>query len=146
MVYGIAFMTGKALKLMERFWPGALTVVLKKKGRLPDVVAGGGNSLGVRAPNHQVPLALIRRTAHPLVATSANLHGKLPSRDARDAVSQLRAPVDLVLDGGETRGMASTVVDLTVTPPVIVREGPVTKALIERQIGTVVTRDPTSHA
>jgi L-threonylcarbamoyladenylate synthase len=146
MVYDIAFMTRKARKLMELYWPGALTVVLWKKGGLLDAVAGGGNSLGVRAPNHPVPLALIRRTAHPLVATSANLHGEFPSRDARDAVSQLRSPVDLVLDGGETNGIASTVVDLTKTPPVIVREGPVTKALIERQIGKIVTRDPTSHA
>ena len=146
MVDRIAFMTVKAHVLMERFWPGALTVVLEKKEGLLDAVAGGGNSVGVRAPNHQVPLALMRRTALPLVATSANLHGGVPPRDARDAISQIRSPVDLVLDGGETNGIASTVVDLTKTPPVIVREGPVTKKLIERQIGEVVTRELQSHA
>jgi L-threonylcarbamoyladenylate synthase len=145
MVDRIAFMTEKAQKLMERFWPGALTVVLAKKAGRLDALAGGGDSIGVRAPNHPVPLALLSRTALPLVATSANLHGELPSRDARGAVSQLRLPVDLVLDGGETTGIASTVVDLTTTPPVIMREGPIPKALIERQIGKVVSRDFRSH-
>ena len=142
MVDRIAFMTGTAQKLMERFWPGALTIILAKKDELPDAVAGGGHSVGVRAPDHPVPLALMRRTALPLVATSANLHGELPSRDARGAVSRLRSPVDLVLDGGVTNGIASTVIDLTKSPPVIVREGPIPQSLIERQIGRVVTRAP----
>lgn len=146
MVDSIAFMTVKAQKLMERFWPGALTIVLAKKDELPDAVAGGGHSVGVRAPDHPVPLALMRRTALPLVATSANLHEEPPSRDARGAVSRLRSSVDLVLDGGVTNGVASTVIDLTRTPPVIVREGPITQTLIERQIGKVVTRAPRRHA
>ena len=146
MVDDIAFITGKAQKLMEQFWPGALTVILKKREGLLDIVTGGGNSLGVRAPDHEIPLALIRRMARPLIATSANLHGELPSLDVRNIISQLRFPVDLILDGGEPNGVASTVVDLTKKPPVIVREGPITKTLIEQQIGKVVTRDPSNHS
>lgn len=127
-----------AAKLMERFWPGPLTVVLPKRQSVPDAVTCGLPTVGVRMPSHPVALALIRASGVPLAAPSANRSGR-PSPTAADHVLEdLGGRIPLLLDGGETGlGLESTVIDMTVDPPVLLRPGGVTLEQICAEIGPV---------
>jgi L-threonylcarbamoyladenylate synthase len=122
--------------LAERFWPGPLTVVVPRNDLVSDLVSGGLGSVGVRVPDHQVALALLREVGSPLVATSANLTGSEPPVTAAVAVSAVGASVAVVLDSGPCDiGVASTVVDLTVRPPRILRLGSIGREEIASVIG-----------
>ena len=114
----------QALRLMEQWWPGALTLVLPKNPDLPpDLTPYPG--LAVRMPNHPVALSLLDQ-AGPLAVTSANLSDQENPRDALGVLAQLEGLVDLVLDGGElTGGQASTIVDCLGMEPKLLREGPI---------------------
>lgn len=116
-----------AWQLAERFWPGGLSLVLRRAPGLPDEVTGGGPTVAVRVPDHDLVRDLCRRLGAPLAATSANRHGH-PDLVTADRVEvELGGRIPLLLDGGACPGgMASTVLDLTVWPPVIRRSGPVT--------------------
>ncbi|MGH2348357.1 MAG: L-threonylcarbamoyladenylate synthase [bacterium] len=101
-------------RLAERFWPGPLTIVVRRSARIPAVVAGGGATIGLRVPDHALARALIRATGIPLVGTSANSHGHPAPRTAQQAIFDIGNQVDLLIDGGRTRVAApSTVVDAT---------------------------------
>ncbi len=118
-----------ARRLMARFWPGPLTLVLRRSPRVPPVVTGGTDTVALRVPNHPVPRALVRAAGVPLVGTSANSHGMPAPVTAQLAVFDLGDRVDLVLDGGRTpAGRESTVVDLTGQAPRVVREGAIPAA------------------
>lgn len=106
-----------AYALAERFWPGALTMVLPRAASIPDVVTSGGGTVAVRVPDHPVTQALLAALGAPLAATSANLSGQ-PAPDTADGVlAQLEGRIDLLVDGGTCPGgVASTVVDLTARP------------------------------
>ncbi|MBX5326303.1 MAG: L-threonylcarbamoyladenylate synthase [Candidatus Bathyarchaeia archaeon] len=122
----IAHVTEQAQKLAEKFWPGPLTMVLLKKPSLLDVVTCGLDSVGVRVPNHPVALELIREAGGLLVGTSANKSGEKPPQTAEEAARQIGEEVDLVLDGGfAPLGESSTIVDLVMGIPRILRHGPV---------------------
>jgi L-threonylcarbamoyladenylate synthase len=111
-----------ACALMERFWPGPLTVVLPSR---PDLGADLGNdeaTVGVRCPAHPVPLALCR-AAGPLATTSANRHGQPTLVSAAEVVAAFGGTVPVVLDGGPCEGLPSTVVDCTGQEPKLLREG-----------------------
>jgi L-threonylcarbamoyladenylate synthase len=113
-----------AYALATRFWPGALTLVLRRTARVPDAVTSGGDTVAVRAPDHPVTQALIAALGAPLAATSANLSGQPAPATADGVLAQLAGRVDLLLDGGTCPGgVASTVLDLTVSPPRILRAG-----------------------
>lgn len=117
--------TEAARRLADAFWPGPLTLVLAARpdAELPPALAGGAPTVGVRVPDHPAPRALASAVG-PLPTTSANRSGEPDALDAAAVVAQLGDGVDLVLDGGRTRGaVPSTVVDLTVEPPAIRREG-----------------------
>ena len=133
----LAFIDEKANQLTHTFWPGALTIVVKKRSRVPSIVVSGGTSVGLRMPNHAVPLMLLELSGCPLIATSANLHGKPTPLDAGEALKQLGEGIDLVLDGGRVQGQSSTIIDLTTTPPSMIRNGPVTREMIQKIIGYV---------
>ena len=108
-------LTKKASRLIKKFWPGPLTIILKSKS---------GPTVGFRMPANKIALELIRSAGIPIVAPSANLSGKAAPLSAEDAMLDLSEKVDIVLDGGRTSiGVESTVVDLTVTPPKVLREG-----------------------
>ena len=114
-----------AWRLAERFWPGPVTLVLPKAKLLPDVLTGGGPSVAVRVPNHAVTRRLIGMLGAPLAATSANLSGQPEAATAKEALGAFGDQVRLYLDGGRCPGgVPSTVVDLTVDPPLIRRRGP----------------------
>jgi len=113
-----------ARRLISRFWPGALTLIVRRSDRVPAAVAGGGDTVAVRVPGHPLPRALARAIGVPIVGTSANSHGMPSPPTAQLAVYDLGNRVDLVLDGGRAPlGRESTVVDVTGDIPRIVRDG-----------------------
>ena len=137
MVKRLAISTEKAERLMEAFWPGALTVILRKKPEIPEVVTGGSIGVGVRKPNHLIPLSIIKTLNLPIIATSANIHGNINPVDANEALDQLGGEVDLIIDGGRVSGMPSTVIDMLRKPPLIIRRGMITEEMIREIIGHV---------
>jgi L-threonylcarbamoyladenylate synthase len=129
----------EAEKLIKRFWPGPLTLVLPKGELVPDAVSAGLSTVGVRMPDHPVARALIRAAGVPLAAPSANKSGR-PSPTAADHVLEdLAGRIAVVIDAGETGvGLESTVLDLTVSPPVLLRPGGVTVEQITEEIGPIL--------
>ncbi len=128
-------------KLAEAFWPGPLTMILWGKGTLPAIVPAGGATQGVRCPDHPDTLAVIKALGKPLACPSANLSGHPSPKSAGDVLSQLAGRIDAVLDGGSCSvGVESTILDLTVTPYRILRQGGLSKADIEAVLGTEVAQ------
>jgi len=116
-------LTGEVRRLARAFWPGPLTLVVRKLPAVPESVSRG-LTIGLRVPNHRVALELLR-AGGPLAATSANLSGGPDPRSAEEVAAGLGGRVDLILDGGKVPGgRASTVIDCTVWPPKLIREGP----------------------
>jgi L-threonylcarbamoyladenylate synthase len=124
-----------AWRIAERFWPGGLSVVLHRATTVPDAVTSGGATVAIRVPDHSLVRELCRKLGVPLAATSANRHGRPPPVTAGGVLESLGGRIPLVLDGGLCPGgMASTVLDLTVSPPVILRQGPVTADLLAEAV------------
>jgi L-threonylcarbamoyladenylate synthase len=122
----IAFISRNGRQLASKFWPGPLTMVFPKKPTLPDVVTFGLDSVGLRIPDNDVALDLIRLSGGILVGSSANRTGEAPPREVQELSGELTTMVDVVLDGGvAVHGMPSTVADLTQEKPRILRDGPV---------------------
>lgn len=116
----------RARELIARYWPGPLTLILPARPGVPAALTAGTGTVGVRVPGHPLALALVRAAALPITAPSANPHGGRSPRTAAEVVAAIGARVDLVLDGGPTPGgLPSTVLDVTVAPPRIVRAGAV---------------------
>ena len=115
-----------ARRLMDKLWPGALTVIVPKRMGVPDVVSGGA-TVGLRVPALDVTRRLLALTG-PLAVTSANRSGQTSPRSAQEVLGQLEGRIHAVLDGGQTGGVPSTVVDCSYTPPSIVRAGPISEA------------------
>ncbi|QTD40751.1 L-threonylcarbamoyladenylate synthase [Sporosarcina sp. Te-1] len=132
-----------ANKLMEEFWPGPLTLVFHKRpGVIAPSVTPGFETVGLRMPDHPVALELLRTLDGPLAAPSANRSGKPSPTEAGHVLKDLHGRIPLILDGGETGvGVESTVLDMTVTPPAILRPGGVTKEMIESVIGPIQTEN-----
>ncbi len=124
--------------LAEHFWPGPLTLVVRKRPQIPDIVTAGLPSVGLRMPSHPLALELIREAGVPLAAPSANRFSRLSPTTAEHVRQGLGEAVDFVLDGGPTTvGIESTVVSLVHTPPRLLRPGMITRAQIEAVIGPV---------
>jgi L-threonylcarbamoyladenylate synthase len=129
----VATVSDVARLLMKRFWPGGLTLVLSKAASFPDNITAGGDSVAIRMPGHEVTLALIRKAGVPIVGTSANLSNQPSALTAEEVKDQLGSAVDLVVDGGRCPGgVESTVVDLTGTVPIILRQGAVPEEKIKQ--------------
>mgnify|MGYP000123796944 CR=1 FL=1 len=125
-------------RLIEKFWPGPLTLVLPKTEKVPDIVTAGLPTVAVRMPAHPVALALIRAADCPVAAPSANPFGYLSPTTAEHVVAQLDDKVDLILDGGACPvGVESTVLDLTAGVPTVLRPGGLAVEDIEQVIGPV---------
>ncbi len=126
--------------LSEAFWPGPLTLVLKSSGFIPDLVTGGLDTIAVRMPDNLVALRLIKALDSPIVGPSANISGKPSPTNVNHVYQDLNGKIDLILDAGPTEiGLESTVIDVTIQPPLILRFGGLTKEKIEQLIGEVQT-------
>lgn len=111
-----------AEKIIKKFLPGPLTIILTSKLQLDDIL--GGNKIGVRIPDNKVALELLKEVKFPLTSTSANLSGSKNPETAKEAINQIGEKVDLVLDAGKCKyGKPSTVVDLSSGEIEVVREG-----------------------
>ena len=122
----IAYLNEKARKIIARFWPGPLTIVVPKKPILPNGVTSNLDSVGVRVPDHEIAVKLINLSGGFLTGTSANKTGEKPPRTVLEVAEELGKEVDLILDGGRTPlGSSSTVIDLISGAPKLQREGPV---------------------
>lgn len=114
----------KAERLMKTFWPGPLTLIFKRSQIVPDVTVCGLDTIAIRMPRHNVALALIRESRCSIAAPSANLAGKPSPTTARHVLHDLDGKIHAILDAGPTRiGVESTVLDMTVDPPQILRPG-----------------------
>ncbi|MDP3939965.1 MAG: L-threonylcarbamoyladenylate synthase [Deltaproteobacteria bacterium] len=121
-----------ARKLMDAFWPGPLTLVFRAAPGLSDRLTAGTGRIGARVSSHPVAAALAARCGFPITATSANLSGAPEASSAGAIDPALREALDLVVDGGPTPGgPASTILDVTVDPPRVLRAGRVTESEIE---------------
>lgn len=119
-----------AWELARHFWPGGLSLVLYRASRVPDVVTAGGPTVAVRVPDQDLVRRICRRIGAPLATTSANRHGARDAVTAAQVLEGLAGRVPLILDGGTCGGLASTVLDLTVSPPALLRSGPVSTAAL----------------
>jgi L-threonylcarbamoyladenylate synthase len=113
-----------ARELAERFWPGPLTLVLKRAGRVIDAVTGGQDTVGLRVPAHPVAQALLQSFGDGIAAPSANRFGRVSATTAQHVREELADRVDLILDGGACAvGIESTILDLSTGAPVLLRPG-----------------------
>lgn len=131
-------LAGTAEKLMEAFWPGPLTLILKKSSIVPDRTTGGLNTVAVRMPDNPIALALIRESKLPIAAPSANRSGRPSPTEARHVAEDLMGRIPMILDGGPCSvGVESTVLDITGEIPNILRPGGITPKMLERVLGRV---------
>lgn len=127
----------EARRLMGRFWPGPLTIVFRASAPVPPMLTAGTAKIGIRLTSHPVARELARKLGGPLTATSANLSGAPECSSAADVLVQLEGRVDGVIDGGETPGgKGSTIVDATVSPVKVLREGVIPSSLIQDILST----------
>lgn len=128
-----------AKRLMEHFWGGPLTVILKKRPEVPAEVCAGLDTVSIRMPSHSVAHALIKAAKTPIAAPSANLSGSPSPTVARHCIADLSGRVDMIIDGGSSLiGLESTVVDLTAEVPTVLRPGAVTAEQIAEIAGECI--------
>jgi L-threonylcarbamoyladenylate synthase len=128
----------EAENLMRTFWPGPLTLIFKRSMIVPDVTVAGLDTIAVRMPRHNVALALIKESNCPISAPSANLAGKPSPTAAKHVLEDLDGRIDAVLDAGPTAiGVESTVLDLTVDPPQVLRPGGTPYEVLKKTLGRV---------
>jgi L-threonylcarbamoyladenylate synthase len=122
--------------LAERFWPGPLTMILKRASRVSDLITGGQDTIGLRIPNHPVALALLKAFGEAVAAPSANRFGRVSPTTAQDVRNELGSDVACVLDGGNCQvGIESTIVDLTQGKATILRPGMISENEINSLLG-----------
>jgi len=148
-LYVLAKQTPKtALKLAKAFWPGPLTMVLKRKDEISKIATAGLNTIAIRMPDNKIALELIRASDAPIAAPSANMFTKPSPTLAKHVLEDFKNKIPLIIDGGQTRiGLESTVIDLTSRIPTILRPGKITKEDLEKVLDRVeVIGHPASPA
>ena len=132
--------------LAKAFWPGPLTLVLPRAEIIPDVVTAGGGTVGIRWPGHPFMQAVIRECGFPLAAPSANLSNQVSPTNAAHVRAQLGGKIPLIVDGGQSQvGIESTVLDLTVAPPRLLRPGMIHAEALAAVCGEVQGHDARSQ-
>jgi L-threonylcarbamoyladenylate synthase len=133
--------------LAQRFWPGPLTLVLPRSPIVPDTVTAGLGTVGIRIPDCEVARALLRRFGGPVAAPSANRSNGVSPTTAGHVLADLDGRIDLILDGGPSCiGIESTVLDVTVDPPRVLRPGAITAGQLGRVLGVEVAAPPSPPA
>lgn len=129
-----------AFKLASRFWPGALTLVLKKQGHISDLVTSGMDTVAVRVPNHPVALKLLEQLDFPLAAPSANPFGSISPTTAQHVHHYFEETLSIILDGGACeKGIESTIIGFENDEPILYRHGAVSIEEIEKVVGKIKT-------
>lgn len=129
----------QAVKLINAFWPGGLTLVLKAGRAISPLLTADTSRIGVRLSSHPVATALARSIGRPVTGTSSNISGQPPCTGADEVYDSFGKSIDLIIDNGPTAGgKGSTIVDVTVDPCVVIREGMVSRG----DIGNVITLSP----
>jgi len=124
-----------AEKLMDAFWPGALTIVFRAAEKISPLLTAETGKIGIRLSSHEIARRITQELGRPLTATSANISGKPECVTANDVFVQMGDKIDAVIDAGKTAGKsASTIIDTTCVPPIILREGAINKKTIEEII------------
>lgn len=126
----IAYIDEKAKCLVDAFMPGGFTMILKKKENLPDYITNGLDTIGIRMPDDEFILNLIRLCDKPLLVTSANLSGLQPGNTTEEVLEQLDGRIDAIVKGKPKGTMASTIVDMSTPKVKIIRDGYITKEQI----------------
>lgn len=128
----------EAALLIDKLWPGPLTLVMNKSSKVPEIITAGLDTVAVRMPSHPIALALIKESGLPVAAPSANTSGKPSPTSAEHVIEDLKGKVDVIIDGDTSDvGVESTVLDITENPPVILRPGGVTPEQIGQLLGAV---------
>lgn len=131
-------MPKQAEKLIQVFWPGPLTIIMKKTDAVPDVVTAGLDTVAIRMPSHSIAHKLIEVSGVPVAAPSANLSGKPSPTVAQHVIDDLYGRVDVIIDGGCSQvGLESTVIDVTTGKPLLLRPGGVTYEQLKAVLGDV---------
>ena len=131
-----------AVRLAEKYWPGPLTMVFKKKDIVPDETTGGLDTVAVRMPSHKVALALISASGGYIAAPSANVSGRPSPTLAEHVAEDMNGRIDMIIDGGAVEiGLESTIVDMTSKQPLILRPGYITKEMLEQVLRTEAAYD-----
>jgi L-threonylcarbamoyladenylate synthase len=134
MMESVAVLNDNARKLIRRFLPGALTILLTRKPTIPDILTSGSNQVGIRIPNHPLAIRIIDRFG-PIVSTSANLHSHKDPIDARIPLKDLQSAVRICVDCGKTiRGEPSTIVDVSDGTVEVIRKGAISQEEIENAL------------
>lgn len=129
----------KAKKAMEKFWPGPLTIILKKKETVPNVTSGGLSTVAIRMPSNKIANALIKESKTQIAAPSANISGRPSPTRAEHVVKEMDKRVSGIIMGGDCDfGLESTVVDFSEDKPMILRPGSITKEMLEGELGEVL--------
>ncbi len=129
-----------AKKCMEKFWPGPLTMIFNRSDIVPDEATGGLDTVAIRMPSHKIANAILNEADIPVAAPSANTSGRPSPTNANHVIDDLFSKVDYIVDSGFTDvGIESTVLDVTVDPPMILRPGGITLEMLEDAVGTVLT-------
>ena len=129
-----------AQKLADEFWPGPLTLVLKKQDKIPNLVTAGKDTVAVRVPNHAIALKLLNELDFPLAAPSANPFGSISPTTAQHVDLYFKEKLDVIIDGGECeRGIESTIIGFENDQPILYRMGSLSVEAIESKIGPILT-------
>lgn len=129
-----------AVALAERFWPGPLTIILKSKNCVPEIVRAGGSTVGLRCPDHKLTLELLKSCALPLAAPSANPSGEPSPKNAAKVLEYFDGKIGAVLDGGECGiGTESTIIDMSQSPYRILRKGALAEGEISKALADCLT-------
>ena len=133
----------QAKALSDAFWPGPLTMIVKKKDTVPDTTTGGMDTVAVRMPNHPVALALIRESGCLIAAPSANTSGRPSPTEASHVAEDMEGRIPMILDGGPVGiGIESTIIDLTEEKPMVLRPGYITPEMLSEVLQEEVMIDP----
>ena len=138
-VYDIAKeVTDTAKKLADAFWPGPMTMIFRKKDKVPYSTTGGLDTVAIRMPVHPIAMELIRQSGVYIAAPSANTSGRPSPTKAEHVIEDLSGRIDMIIDGGSVGiGLESTIVDVSGEVPVILRPGYITKSMLEEVVGEV---------
>lgn len=135
----VARIPSKAKKLMDAFWPGPLTIIMEKSTIVPEVVTAGLNTVAVRFPSNDIARAFIKLAGCPVAAPSANLSGRPSPTEGKHVLEDLEGRVAaIILSSDGELGLESTVIDMTLDPPVVLRPGDVTVAELQEVLGEVL--------